>query len=221
MRALGHTRGGSRRRWLWNGIGAGVIVVAVVLILLLARGGTSSSTTPPNATPFPTTTPTVQNLLAAAANPSGSAVDGIQCQTNEQVVYHIHAHLAVYVNGQQRVLPEGIGITQPRVEVTTDEGPYVDHGGCFYWMHTHTNDGIIHIESPTQTVYTLGQFFDIWGQPLTSSQVGPATGSVIVYVNGQEHTGDPRAIQMTPHELIQLDVGTDFPPQPFTFPAGY
>ena len=66
----------------------------------------------------------------------------------EQLAYHVHAHLQVFVDGQPRVLPAGIGIPQP-VSQQTPEGPFVGSGRCFYWMHTHTTDGIIHIESPT------------------------------------------------------------------------
>ncbi len=86
-------------------------------------------------------------------------------------------------------------------------------GGCFYWLHTHVADGIVHIESPTQQLYTLGQFFDIWGQPLASGQVGPATGPLTIFVNGQPYTGDPRGIELKQHGEIQLDVGTVVPPQ--------
>jgi hypothetical protein len=42
---------------------------------------------------------------------------------------------------------------------------------------THANDGIIHIESPVQRTYTLGQFFDVWQQPLSPTRVGPAPGT--------------------------------------------
>lgn len=217
MRALSHPRRGSRRGWIWYGGGA-AIVVLVVVIVLLAR----NSPTPAPNPPAPTVTPTSSSLLLAPVSTAatGAPTDGIQCQTNEQLVYHIHAHLAVYVNGVHKLIPEGVGIAPPRTEVQTDDGPYVDTGSCFYWLHTHTNDGIIHIESPTEQSYTLGQFFDIWNQPLSSTAVGPATGTLTVYVNGQRYTGDPRAITLTAHELIQIDVGTDVPPQPFTFPVG-
>jgi len=40
------------------------------------------------------------------------------------------------------------------------------------WLHTHAADGIIHTESPVERTYTLGDFFDIWGQPLGRHQVG-------------------------------------------------
>lgn len=99
-------------------------------------------------------------------------------------------------------------------------GPFVAQGSCFYWLHTHTEDGVIHVESPDQRTFTLGALFDLWGQPLSSSQVGSETGPVIAYLNGQRYQGDPRAISFAPHAVIQLDVGVDVPPAPYTFPPG-
>ena len=29
------------------------------------------------------------------------------------------------------------------------------------WLHTHAADGIVHIESPVDRTYTLGNFFDV------------------------------------------------------------
>lgn len=194
------------------------MVVLVVVIAVAGTRGGSPAAASPNASPAATALPSPLAGLDHAA--TGDPVDGIQCQTMEQVVYHIHAHLAIYVNGQARSIPEGIGIPGPRQEEPSDEGPFVVSGKCFYWLHSHTPDGIIHIESPTPRTYTLGNWFDIWGQPLSPTQVGPATGPVIAYVNGQRWTGDPRAIPLTAHAVIQLDVGQDVPPQPFTFPAG-
>ena len=136
---------------------------------------------------------------------TGATVDGIKCQTSEQVAYHIHAHLAIYASGDPQAVPAGIGIPG---------------GRCLYWLHTHDATGVIHVESPAQRAYTLGQFFDIWGQPLSTSQVGRASGQVTVFLNGKRFSGDPRSIKLTPHALIQLDVGKVVPPQPFTFPAG-
>jgi hypothetical protein len=43
---------------------------------------------------------------------------------------------------------------------------------------------------------------------------------VIAYLNGQRCTGDLRAIPLDAHNLIQLDVGGDVAPAPFTFPVG-
>jgi hypothetical protein len=150
----------------------------------------------------------------------GRVIDGIQCQTNEQVVYHIHAHLAVFVDGQPRQVPLGIGIGPPLELQHVSSGDFVAGGSCFYWLHTHASDGVMHIESPTQKQYTLGEFFDVWGQNLTAGQVGPEVGTVTALVDGQVYSGDPRAIPLASHTLIQLDVGTVVPPHPIVWPSG-
>jgi hypothetical protein len=168
---------------------------------------------------LPSNSPTL--LAGTDGQALGQPVDGISCDTSEQVVYHIHAHLAVYTNGRPRIIPAGIGIVPPTQTVQTSAGPFVASGTCFYWLHSHTADGIIHVESPSQRVYMLGNYFDIWNQPLSATQVGPARGTVTAYVDGRPFTGDPRSIPLNAHTLIQLDVGGTSPgPQPFTFPAG-
>jgi hypothetical protein len=146
-------------------------------------------------------------LAPASTAATGQTVDGVQCQSTEQVVYHIHAHLSVFDHGSPRPIPLGIGIVKPVVQHTT-AGDFAQASNCYYWLHTHVQDGIIHIESPTKTVYTLGQFFDEWRQPLSTSQVGPVKGPVTAYLNGKRFTGDPRSIQLTPHAVIQLNVGS-------------
>jgi hypothetical protein len=194
-----------RSRWLGilGGLAALVVVAAAVLAVNLLANNS----------------PTL--LAGTEGQAQGQPVDAISCDTSEQVVYHIHAHLAVYTNGKARIIPEGIGIVPPTQVVQTSAGPFVAAGKCFYWLHSHTADGIIHVESPSQRVYTLGNYFDIWNQPLSTTQVGPAHGQVTAFVDGQPFTGDPRSIPLNAHSVIQLDVGSASPgPQSFTFPAG-
>ncbi len=148
--------------------------------------------------------------LAPASTTQTAPVHGITCGPTEQLVYHIHAHLQVYVDGDPRALPGGIGIPGSVVEQSS-EGPVAAGGQCIYWLHTHAPDGVIHIESPTQTIYTLGEFFDEWHQPLGSSQVADAKGPVTAIVNGKPWTKDPRAIPLTPHAVIELAVGKPVP----------
>ena len=150
--------------------------------------------------------------IAPASTTQTGTVDGIQCGSSEQLAYHIHAHLTVYVNGSPRAVPGGIGIPGSVVQQTA-QGPVAAGGQCIYWLHTHAPDGVIHVESPTQRIYTLGDFFDEWHQPLTANQVGTATGKVTAFINGKLWTKDPRSIPLTPHAVIQLDVGT--PDVPF------
>jgi hypothetical protein len=142
---------------------------------------------------------------ASTTNP-GATVDGIQCAPVEQLAYHIHAHLQVYADGQPRALPGAIGINGP-VAQQTPQGPFYGASQCIYWLHTHTSDGVIHIESPTKRIYTLGNFFHEWRQPLSATQVASVKGKVTAYLNGKPWTKDPSSIPLLPHASIQLDVG--------------
>ena len=138
---------------------------------------------------------------------TGQPIDGIQCSGGEQVAFHIHAHLTVFVNGAAQEVPAAVGIANPIAE-NTAQGPFIGSGSCFYWLHSHAADGIIHIESPVAATYHLGQFFDIWGLPTGPDQLGTAIGPVTAFYNGQHWTGDPRDIPLTAHAQIQLDVGS-------------
>jgi hypothetical protein len=157
--------------------------------------------------------PSGPKLATLGGAATGQTIDGIQCQTNEQTVVHVHTHLTVFVNGQARVIPYGIGIPGDQATQTA-EGPFVSAGNCFYWLHAHANDGVIHVESPSITKqFTLGQFFDEWGIPLSSTQVGPASGTVTVFFTSPGHqsaiyTGNPANLPLGDHYEIQLDVGT-------------
>jgi hypothetical protein len=148
--------------------------------------------------------------VGSASTTQTGTVHGITCGPTEQLAYHIHAHLLVYANGVARALPGGIGIPGSQVQ-STAQGPVAAGGQCIYWLHTHAPDGVIHIESPTQRIYTLGEFFDEWHQPLSATQVAGAHGPVTAVVNGKPWRGSVRSIPLEPHAVIQLAVGTPVP----------
>ncbi|MBV9793434.1 MAG: hypothetical protein JO016_05780 [Actinobacteria bacterium] len=150
--------------------------------------------------------PSVPVLASPSAATAGQPIDGISCQASEQTLFHIHTHLTIFVNGKQQQVPAGIGIPHA-VAQQTSAGPFIDSGSCFYWLHTHAADGIIHIESPVHRSYTLGDFFDEWHQPLSATQVGPAQGKVTTIINGQVWKGNPRYAPLGSHENLQLEVG--------------
>jgi hypothetical protein len=220
-----------RRRWLAAAAAVVVVIAAAVGITLAVTGGGSSgggssgggssggglplaslstlgSLKPapaagpagPEGIPIPAATALTDTAKAVTGQP----VDGISCQTSEQTLFHIHAHLTIFVNGSARQVPAAIGI--PGAQAT--QGSFIETGTCFYWLHTHAADGIIHIESPVQRIYTLGDFFDEWGQSLGPDQVGPASGHVVAIYNGQVYQGNPRNIPLNAHAQIQLEVGT-------------
>jgi hypothetical protein len=169
----------------------------------------------PEAVPIPPHAPDL-----AAAGMVHQPVDGIQCLRNEQLAFHIHAHLTIFDHGQARRVPSAVGIEHPQT-TRTPGGRFVGGGSCFYWLHTHAADGIIHIESPVVRTFTLGSFFDVWGQRLGRDRVGPASGRVTAFYNGRVVKGNPRQIPLTAHAQIQLDVGRPLvAPMSITFPAG-
>jgi hypothetical protein len=143
---------------------------------------------------------------AFADPPAGQPVDGIRCERMESGVFHIHQHVAIYDRGKAVSIPDDVG--RPLL------------GACLYWLHTHTADGLVHIESPTVRTFRLGEFFDLWGERLDATHLGPvkiAKGALRVYVGGQLYSGDPRKIELSQHADIVLEAGPPYPkPTPFT-----
>lgn len=211
----------------FGGIALAAALAAVVPLAPAARGAVKPAPAPAPATgnsgkpgaegmPVPDAPP----LAGTKTIATGRTVDGIGCGTSEQLVYHVHAHLTIYVNGKPRQVPAGIGIPGA-IATHTPTGPFVGGGKCFYWLHTHVPDGVIHIESPTRSVYTLGDLLDEWGQPLRADRVGPAKGHVTGFYNGLRWTSNPRDIPLTRHAQIQLDVGNPVTaPENITFTNG-
>ncbi|WP_322404705.1 hypothetical protein [Massilia luteola] len=126
---------------------------------------------------------------------SGTAVvDGVGCAKNEN--YHIHALLSVYQDGVRLALPESIG----------------RGSGCAYEMHTHDGSGVMHVETDVPKVFTLGQFFALWGQPLSAAAVAGLPGKPTYYIVDKEKvtrvTVDPSTITLDAHREIVIVTGT-------------
>jgi hypothetical protein len=113
------------------------------------------------------------------------------CVTGTQV-YHSHPSLTVTVNG--------VGVQIP---VTFD-------GGCNQPIHTHTTDGVLHVETDQNRDYTLGDWFLLWGHSensatraiLNSFQIfgfkTDATHHLNMTVNGARYT------QTAPQDYVFL-----------------
>ncbi len=231
-----------RRNWLVATGAVAVVAAAAVSIALVVAGGGSRAAgggsprlklaslstlgplepapSPGPAGPEGVPVPSASPLASTATIAAGQPVDGVSCQSSEQTVFHIHAHLTIFVNGSPRQIPAGIGIPGARAR-STAQGPFIVSGSCFYWLHTHAADGVIHIESPIQRTYTLGDLFDEWGQPIGPGQAGPAKGRVTVIYNRHLYQGNPRDVPLTAHAQIQLQVGAPLvAPISISWPSG-
>ena len=128
-----------------------------------STGCSRRPTTPgPETVPIPSG-PKLATLLNAA---TGQTVDGIQCQAGEQTVVHVHTHLTIFVNGKARVIPYGIGI--PGFQAVEHGGGALRRDraaastGC---TSTPTTGSSTSSRRAPRTTFTLGQFFDEWGDP--------------------------------------------------------
>jgi len=135
---------------------------------------------------------------------AGQELAGIRCDEMEGNRIHIHQHLVIFDHGKQVSIPNNVG--RPLMKQ------------CLYWVHTHTPDGVIHIESPTTRTFTLGDFFTIWGQPLSptgAASAKPDKGTKLkVWVDAKPYTGDPRTIPLAAHTDVVIEAGPPFPTPP-------
>jgi hypothetical protein len=69
--------------------------------------------------------------------------------------FHIHPILEIVANGENVPVPTNIGVQQT----------------CMTALHTHTPDGVIHVESPEKRDYTLADFFAVWKQPFSKDEI--------------------------------------------------
>jgi hypothetical protein len=200
--------------------------LAFALASSLAACGSSSTSAGPNAgADEPVTAPkpaaSDPQPYPAPSDPMARArAAGLVPEPAEQLQYHVHAHLDVFVNGTHILVPAGLGIdiTNPGVHKFRTDG-LPSWGGinvpcnqpCISPLHAHDVSGIIHTESSTQKDNTLGQLFTEWNVRLDgncfATYCKPAQ-AVAVYVDGTKFDGDPRTIPLSDHKEIAIVAGT-------------
>ena len=95
------------------------------------------------------------------------------CVQHQGLGVHWHAQLSITILGSPFTIPANIGIVSST---------------CYRPLHTHETNGVVHIELPAARTVTLRDFFAIWGQPFSQSQiltsVADATHEIVMFVNG-------------------------------------
>jgi hypothetical protein len=204
----------------YAGAAAGILIVAAILIGVLSTRG-SGKPSPPRVNGSVSIPAGLPGLLrtkppwgpnnGATLLPRLQAL-GIPELGQEQLAFHIHQHLDLFVNGKPVAVPALVGI-------------HATGNTFFADLHTHDDSGIIHVESAQQYDYTLGQFFAVWGVRLSRNCIGGLCGSspLRLWVNGQPFVGNPAQLVLSSHEEIAVAFGKPPAkiPTHYSFPSGY
>ena len=162
-----------RRRWLTAGIGVGVLAAIAVTIGVVigvnSDGQPSTAAQIPSAPPVTAEGRTSNPPWPAPADVAGRVqAAGLPMLGEEGAVEHIHAHLDVLAGGRRVAVPENIGADEANQKISP--------------LHTHDTTGVIHIESPVQASFSLGQVFTEWQVSLAADHLGGLrVGDAICY----------------------------------------
>jgi hypothetical protein len=107
------------------------------------------------------------------------------------------AHVELFANKLVLLLPKGIGAGR----------------GCAYPVRTTAPTGVVEYVAAAKP--TLGDLFDVWGQRLSAQRVAGFHGAVSAWVGGRRWHGAVRAIPLTRHAEIVVEVGGYIPPHTF------
>ena len=133
-------------------------------------------------------------------------VSGLRCSSAE--VPRFGVHLELFADRRVVIVPAGIGIAPP----LRRQGAYVLGGRCSYPLRTREPTGVVEIVRGASL--TLGELFEVWGQPLSKNRlVGFSSRSpILAFVDGRRFAGDPWTIPLRPHAEIVLELGGYVPP---------
>jgi hypothetical protein len=214
-KAVARARTGRSGGWVWIVVAGIVALIAVLIVTKSIRSQHNQAVSPRLSNP-PATTAVGRDTLPPWSAPSDAAAAmraaGLPMLSREGSVEHIHAHLDVRINGQSVEVPAMIGIDRRGISP----------------VHTHDSTGVIHIESPVEQTFTLGEFFTEWDVGLSTDSIGGLQSSdgktLRAFVNGKPATGNPAALPIKAHDEIVLFYGTVQPgesiPAHYDFAAG-
>ncbi len=137
--------------------------------------------------------------LPGDAAAAGRSIGTHRCTTTSRRRYG--AHLEIFANRLVVLVPAGIGLAAP----LRRSGAYVLGGRCSYALRTREPTGVFELEAGRPP--TLGEAFEVWGQPLSRNALVGFRGRVAAFVSGRRWRGDLRAIPLRRHAQVVLEVG--------------
>jgi hypothetical protein len=193
----------------WVLIGAVVAIAAIVVVLFVVLRDETPGSNSASPTVNYNALPGIRKTKAPWPPEYATLTDrlqplGLNALAQEQLAFHIHQHVDIFVDGKPLPggVPAGIGI---------NDDSYITE------LHTHATSGVIHVESARKLDFTLGQFFAEWAVFLNKRCVGAYCNGLKWYVDGVRQVGNPQKLVLKNHQEIVIVVGKPPKKIPATF----
>lgn len=110
---------------------------------------------------------------------------------------HLHQHLVIEIRGTPRNVPGGVGLDRDNLPVSP--------------LHTHSADGLLHVESPVVRDYRLVEFMAVWGVRLDDTCIAgycrTLTEELAIFVNRQRWTAPVEDLVLADRQTITILFG--------------
>lgn len=132
------------------------------------------------------------DLLSVRTPPSQDESKYLDICINEggPLAKHDHPKLTIMIDSTPMKIPRGVGISST----------------CTRPIHTHDETGTLHVESPSDRDYTLGDFFKIWGVAFSSDRIfghiNNSTHSLRMTVGGSENSAFDKFVLGDGQEIV-------------------
>lgn len=117
------------------------------------------------------------------------------CVQHEGLGIHYHVQLYVTISGTDRTIPANIGIISST---------------CYRPLHTHDASGVIHVELPGARPVYLKDFFSIWGETFSRTNIlgyqtggGPPPHTITFSVNGAPNS-DYESLLLADQQVVRI-----------------
>jgi hypothetical protein len=202
----------ARRARLARALAIGLFALAGLgaTVVALAASGRGAASGPP-APRGPVALGRLQGLSTTAApwpaeyGHLGQRLRVLGLPPVSDVIYHVHAQLHVYVDGQAVTVPANLGIDPD--------------GVAFSSLHTHDTTGLLHMEATRPFAFRLSDVFAVWGVAFGRDHLGGYRAThdrrLWVYVNGRR-VSDPLGYVIRPQDDLVVAYGRrgSFPVKP-------
>jgi len=177
-----------RRQLAWI---AGITVVVAAGVFVFTNRNDSNTPSGPLPGELTTKAPWPANADRSAARATALGLPP------EGTTLHEHANVQIFIHGKPQPVPPNIGISD---------------AGAIQSLHTHSDPGVVHVESSESREFTLGEFLGVWGVRSTPSCLGAYcnddTNHLQVFVNGKEVAGSLQDVQLDDQSVIVVTYGT-------------